>query len=242
VADEVYQFLYYADRPPAPLAAYTAREHLFRWARSRRSWPPACAWAGSRPARAGQAHCCLRPARFGRRDEPLHLGHRALGAGAGNCRRTIAGLRSMYAGRAAALDARWASTCRGSPITARRAVSSSGRACQVGWNAGEFLPHAARFQVGFRSGVNFSPSGGLRDHMRLCFAYYSEEELALGWSGWQKLWQHTWPAADPALERRVKDEFFHGFSGKLFIYCSCKNYLLYSKIGVVSFTTKPSAV
>ena len=92
----------------------------------------------------------------------------------------VAELRTVYARRAAALHA--ALSVHLPQIAYHR--SRGGYFFWVplpgGIDAGDFLPHAARFKVGFRPGVNFSCSGGLRDHMRLCFAYYGEAELAVG--------------------------------------------------------------
>lgn len=43
-----------------------------------------------------------------------------------------------------------------------------------------FLPAAEAHKVGFRPGSKFSASGGLRNYMRLSFAFFGEEEIAQG--------------------------------------------------------------
>jgi 2-aminoadipate transaminase len=39
---------------------------------------------------------------------------------------------------------------------------------------------AGAFRVGFRPGVRFSSQGGMRDCLRLCFAFYEPEEIEQG--------------------------------------------------------------
>lgn len=90
-------------------------------------------------------------------------------------------LRQIYAGRLAALDAALQAELAGRLeyrlpaggffIWARLAG---------GLDAEALLRPAQAAGVGFRPGVRFSSQGGLRDWMRLCFAYYDEARLAEG--------------------------------------------------------------
>jgi DNA-binding transcriptional MocR family regulator len=90
-------------------------------------------------------------------------------------------LRQVYAARLAALDvalqrnlARQLSYRRpagGFFIWARLAD---------GLDAEQLMRAARAKGVSFRPGVRFSSQGGLRDWMRLCFAYYDEMQLAEG--------------------------------------------------------------
>jgi DNA-binding transcriptional MocR family regulator len=47
-------------------------------------------------------------------------------------------------------------------------------------DAEALLETAQAYGIGFRPGVRFSSQGGLRDYVRLCFAYYDEAQLTEG--------------------------------------------------------------
>jgi DNA-binding transcriptional MocR family regulator len=47
-------------------------------------------------------------------------------------------------------------------------------------DTGQLREKARAFNVGLRQGVLFSSQDGLRDHMRLCFAFYGEENIEEG--------------------------------------------------------------
>jgi 2-aminoadipate transaminase len=49
-----------------------------------------------------------------------------------------------------------------------------------GVDAEQLQQKALEVQVGFRPGVRFSNQGGMRDFVRLCFAFYDEEKIAEG--------------------------------------------------------------
>ena len=49
-----------------------------------------------------------------------------------------------------------------------------------GYDAGALMEHAARHKVGFRPGVRFSSRDGLRNYLRLSFAFYEADQLAAG--------------------------------------------------------------
>jgi 2-aminoadipate transaminase len=46
-----------------------------------------------------------------------------------------------------------------------------------GVNAEHLQQKASAFDVGFRPGVRFSSQSGMRDYMRLCYAFYDEEKI-----------------------------------------------------------------
>ncbi len=53
--------------------------------------------------------------------------------------------------------------------------------CLPAGTDGEFLlADARKYQVGFQPGIRFSSAGGLRSYLRLCFAYYAENQLVEG--------------------------------------------------------------
>jgi 2-aminoadipate transaminase len=49
-----------------------------------------------------------------------------------------------------------------------------------GMDAEQFQQKALGFNVGFRPGIRFSSQGGMRDFIRLCYAFYHEEKIAEG--------------------------------------------------------------
>jgi 2-aminoadipate transaminase len=49
-----------------------------------------------------------------------------------------------------------------------------------GVDAGQLRDKAREFQVGFRQGVLFSSQGGMRDYLRLCYAFYDDEKIIKG--------------------------------------------------------------
>ncbi len=49
-----------------------------------------------------------------------------------------------------------------------------------GYDAADIMPYAARHKVGLRPGVRFSSRDGLRNYMRLSFAFYAPDQLAEG--------------------------------------------------------------
>ena len=47
-------------------------------------------------------------------------------------------------------------------------------------DAADLLARAAPYQVSFRPGMRFSSRDGLRNYLRLSFAFYAEDDLAEG--------------------------------------------------------------
>jgi DNA-binding transcriptional MocR family regulator len=90
-------------------------------------------------------------------------------------------LRQVYAGRLAALDAALQAELAGRLAYRLPAGGFFIWARLAGGLDAEALLRAARAAgVGFRPGVRFSSRGGLRDYVRLCFAYYDEAQLTEG--------------------------------------------------------------
>lgn len=90
-------------------------------------------------------------------------------------------LRRVYAGRLAALDAALQVALAGR-LDYRRPEGGFFIWARLadGEDAEAVLRTARAYGVGFRPGVRFSSQGGLRDWMRLCFAYYDGAQLAEG--------------------------------------------------------------
>ena len=49
-----------------------------------------------------------------------------------------------------------------------------------GADAEALLAEAGNHQVGFQPGIKFSSTGGLRNYLRFCFAYYGQDQLVEG--------------------------------------------------------------
>jgi DNA-binding transcriptional MocR family regulator len=49
-----------------------------------------------------------------------------------------------------------------------------------GMDAEALLPEARKLKVGFQPGIKFSSTNGLRNYLRFCFAYYSQDALVEG--------------------------------------------------------------
>jgi 2-aminoadipate transaminase len=49
-----------------------------------------------------------------------------------------------------------------------------------GMDAGKLREVARKFNLGFRQGALFSSQGGMRDYVRLCYAFYNEEKIEEG--------------------------------------------------------------
>jgi DNA-binding transcriptional MocR family regulator len=90
-------------------------------------------------------------------------------------------LRQVYAARLAALDAALQQHLAGHLVYRRPAGGFFIWARLAdGRDAEGAMEHAQAQGVSFRPGVRFSSQGGLRDWIRLCFAYYDETRLAEG--------------------------------------------------------------
>jgi DNA-binding transcriptional MocR family regulator len=90
-------------------------------------------------------------------------------------------LRQVYAARLAALDAALQRYLAGQ-LSYRRPAGGFFIWARLadGQDAETLMESAQAYGVSFRPGVRFSSHGGLRDAMRLCFAYYDEARLAEG--------------------------------------------------------------
>jgi len=90
-------------------------------------------------------------------------------------------LRQVYASRLAALDKALQRELAGQ-LSYRRPDGGFFVWARLagGWDAEALMEAARAHGVSFRPGVRFSSRGGLRDAIRLCFAYYDEVRLAEG--------------------------------------------------------------
>jgi 2-aminoadipate transaminase len=177
MADEVYQFLNYSGQEIKPFAAYTDLETVIS---------------------LGSFSKILAPGlRLGWMQAHPNVIKRLIGSGlldsggglnpftsaivrelieTGDLGKNVDSLIRIYRSR---LDAMGASLSRELP-QAEFKTPQGGFFYWVrlpGVNAEHLQQKASAFDVGFRPGVRFSSQSGMRDYMRLCYAFYDEEKI-----------------------------------------------------------------
>jgi DNA-binding transcriptional MocR family regulator len=182
LADEVYHCLSYGEQPPPPLASFVDSGSVLSLGSFSKILAPGLrlGWVQGRADRLERlAQSGLLDSGGGLNPFTAAIVRSAIELGLQQ--QHLDRLRQVYAARLAALDvalqrnlARQLSYRRpagGFFIWARLAD---------GLDAEQLMRAARAKGVSFRPGVRFSSQGGLRDWMRLCFAYYDEMQLAEG--------------------------------------------------------------
>ena len=180
VADEVYHFLNYSNRQVKPFAAYADLESVLSLGSFSKILAPGLrlGWLQAHP------EVIKRLVTSGLLDSGGGLNPftsaivREL-LEAGDLEKNIASLISAYRSRLEVMDA-----------SLRRELPQSEFETPEGgfffWvrlpgvDAGQLQQKALEVQVGFRPGIRFSSQGGMRDFIRLCFAFYDEENIEEG--------------------------------------------------------------
>jgi DNA-binding transcriptional MocR family regulator len=180
VADEVYHFLNYSNRQVKPFAAYADLESVISLGSFSKILAPGLrlGWLQAHP------EVIKRLVTSGLLDSGGGLNPftsaivREL-LEAGDLEKNIASLISAYRSRLEVMDA-----------SLRRELPQSEFETPEGgfffWvrlpgvDAGQLQQKALEVQVGFRPGIRFSSQGGMRDFIRLCFAFYDEENIEEG--------------------------------------------------------------
>jgi DNA-binding transcriptional MocR family regulator len=180
VADEVYHFLNYSDQQIKPFAAYTDLDTVISLSSFSKILAPGLrlGWMQAHPGKI----------------EPLvKSGLLDSGGGlnpftsaivrelieAGDLEKNISNLISTYHAR---LEVMGKALHRDLP-KAEFKMPEGGFFFWVrlpGVDTGQFREKAREFDVGLRQGVLFSSQGGMRDTMRLCYAFYDEEQIEEG--------------------------------------------------------------
>jgi 2-aminoadipate transaminase len=180
VADEVYHFLNYSDQGIKPFAAYTDLETVISLSSFSKILAPGLrlGWM--------QAHQeVIKPLiRSGLLDSGGGLNPftsaivREL-IEAGDLERNIANLITTYRARLSAMD----TALRKETPQAEFETPVGGFFFWVrlpGVDTGQLREEARKFNFGFRQGALFSSQGGMRDYIRLCYAFYDEAKIAEG--------------------------------------------------------------
>lgn len=181
LADEVYQFLSYASKPPDPFAAHTDIENVVSLGSFSKILAPGLrlGWIQAHSKIVTRLEGC------GLVDSGGGLGPfiSALVCAAlenGGLEENIANLVSIYRSKLAVMDEGLRRHLPGVSY----AVPEGGYFFWVklpgAMDASALQKKAERYKVNFRPGIRFSSRSGLRDYARLCFIFYDGEEIEEG--------------------------------------------------------------
>lgn len=182
LADEVYHCLSYVEPPPPPLASFADSGTVLSLGSFSKILAPGLrlGWVHGRADRLQRlAQSGLLDSGGGLNPFTAAIVRSALELGLQQ--QHLDHLREVYAGRLAALDSALQRYLAGQ-ISYQRPAGGFFIWARLadGMDAEALLGTAQAHGIGFRPGVRFSSQGGLRDYLRLCFAYYDEERLAEG--------------------------------------------------------------
>lgn len=183
LADEVYHCLTFGgDPPPLPLTSFVDGGTVLSLGSFSKILAPGLrlGWVQGRADRLQMlAQCGLLDSGGGLNPFTAAIVRSALELGLQQ--QHLDRLRQVYAARLAALDAALQRHLA-SQLSYRRPAGGFFIWARLaeGRDAETLLKSALAHGVSFRPGVRFSSSNGLRDAMRLCFAYYDEKWLAEG--------------------------------------------------------------
>lgn len=181
LADEVYHLLAYTEKPPSPFAAYTDSENIISLNSFSKILAPGLrlGWVHAHP------NTLARLAASGLLDSGggLNPFTAALLRGlleSGDLRKNVDSLLALYAKRLAHMDA-----CLKKYLPELTYDLPHGGyfffpRLPDGMDATLLREKTAPFKVDFRQGQKFSGRGGLTDYIRLCFAFYAEDQIEDG--------------------------------------------------------------
>jgi 2-aminoadipate transaminase len=181
VADEVYHFLNYAGQPPQSFAAYPDLENVISLGSFSKILAPGLrlGWLQAHPEKIRRLNKYGLLASGGGMNPFTSAIVRNL-LESGDLEKNIAHLKAVYSSRLAVMDA----SLRRHLPQLTYAVPQGGYFFWVhlpdSMDALQLQDKAGAFKVGFRPGARFSSQGGLRDYLRLCFAFYESEEIEEG--------------------------------------------------------------
>lgn len=180
VADEVYHFLNYSGQPGKPFAVYTDLETVISLGSFSKILAPGLrlGWMQAHPSNIKPLVTSgLLDSGGGLNPFTSAIVRELIEAG--DLQRNIGKLIDIYRSRLAVMD----SVLRKELPQADFAAPGGGFFFWVrlpGVDTGPLREEARSFDVGFRQGLLFSSRGGMRDYIRLCFAFYDEEKIEEG--------------------------------------------------------------
>lgn len=182
VADEVYQMLYYGERPPRPFGDYVDEAPVLSFGSFSKILAPGLrlGWIQAAPAQVQRfvesgivtSGGGLNPVATGIVQSALALGLQ---------QDYLQAIRQELGNRVAAMDG---ALCQEMPTWVEYTKPGGGYFFWLQLPAGidtqDLAKRAKAAQVDFRTGDKFSSVNGLRNCLRLCFAYYDAETLVEG--------------------------------------------------------------
>jgi len=180
VADEVYHFLNYSGPQIKPFAAYTDLDTVISLSSFSKILAPGLrlGWMQAHPNRIKRLTSSgLLDSGGGLNPFTSAIVRELIEAG--DLESNIAKLIAVYDSRLSVMEA----ALRREIPQAEFETPQGGFFFWVrlpGVDAGQLREEAKKFQVGLRQGSLFSSQGGMRDHIRLCFSFYDEEEIEEG--------------------------------------------------------------
>jgi DNA-binding transcriptional MocR family regulator len=181
LADEVYHLLSYTGQPPKPFAAYTDLENVISLSSFSKILAPGLrlGWLQAHPNKISiLAKCGLLRSGGGMNPFTSVIVRGALENG--DLEKNVARLKTVYSSRLALMDA----ALRRYLPQVTYTVPDGGYFFWVrlsdGMDATQLQTKAAEYKVNFRPGALFSSQGRMRDYLRLCFAFYGDEEIEEG--------------------------------------------------------------
>ncbi|MEN8243706.1 MAG: PLP-dependent aminotransferase family protein [Thermodesulfobacteriota bacterium] len=181
VADEVYQLLGYTSAPPQPMAYYDTSERVLSLGSFSKILAPGLrlGWIQAKPGLLDPFIVCgyldsgggLNPFVSSLVGSMLELGLQES---------YLKELRKVYGERMLALSG----ALRQKIPDLKFADPSGGyfiwSCLPKGTDSESLLANASNHKVGFQPGIKFSCNKGLRNHLRLCFAFYGKNDLVKG--------------------------------------------------------------
>jgi DNA-binding transcriptional MocR family regulator len=181
VADEVYQFLSYTQTPPKSFAAYTDAENVVALGSFSKILAPGLrlGWLHAHPRRMQTfTGCGLLDSGGGM--NPFTSAIVAEAVESGRLGKNIARLNEVYGRRVKVMDAALRQYLPQLTYSVPHGGYFFWARLPEGMDASALREKTAPFKVDFRPGIKFSSVGGLRDHIRLGFAFYEADDIVEG--------------------------------------------------------------
>ena len=181
VADEVYQLLSYNDTPPLPMAFFDKNENVISLGSFSKIMAPGL--------RLGWMHAhqkLLEPFWMcglfdsGGGPNPFNAGIVSSAIELGFLQETLHHFQNTYQNRRDVLARALNEHLPQLTFILPQGGFFIWAALEGGMDAEKLLERAARHDVGFQPGIRFSSADGLNSFLRLCFAYYGDDDLEEG--------------------------------------------------------------
>ena len=181
VADEVYHLLAYTQRPPSPFAAYTDSQNIISLNSFSKILAPGLrlGWMQAHPVTLSRfAASGLLDSGGGLNPFTAALLRHLIESG--DLQKNLDSLIAIYTERLAFMDACLQKHLPELTYTVPHGGYFFFPRLPNNMDATLLREKAAPFKVDFRQGEKFSSRGALKDYMRLCFAFYAQDQIEEG--------------------------------------------------------------